>query len=151
MKCILMIIMLFAGMSQPLKYTGYTDFEDIPKEITVHLAKMGVDGTAILNSYESAYFNAVFEETLNGFDFTYKKVMFFRGSIEDKVDYFNDTRKRFHNNEGAIVNYFCAFDAVQKEKVGGYDAVIVCWSKFYTPAEDIVKFVTAKRKKTAKR
>ena len=31
------------------------------------------------------------------------------------------------------------FDAIQKEASGGYDAVIVYWSKFLLPTEDIVK------------
>ena len=31
------------------------------------------------------------------------------------------------------------FDAVQKEESGGYDAAIVCWSKFVIPIEEVVK------------
>ena len=79
MKYLAITMMLFSSINL---FGQVRNFNDIPKDILNQLDKMGVDGSSLLNSYESAYFNIVFKENLNGFDFTGKKEKLIR-YIED--------------------------------------------------------------------
>ena len=115
-------------------------FSDIPKGILSQLDRMGVDSTPLLDSCESDYFNVIFKDCLNGFDFTSKKVGFLlAGSKRNKKDYFDEERERFHNNSTTINSTLYIFNSSQKEESGGYDAAIVYWSKFLVSADKIVK------------
>ena len=51
--------------------------------------KTGVDNSLLLNNYESTYLNAIFKDSLNGFDFHGKKIGFIRNGGNSKVHYFN--------------------------------------------------------------
>ena len=116
------------------------NFNDIPKDILEQLDKMGVDNSSLLNSYESTYLNVIFKDSLNGFDFTNKNVGFIKaGSKRNKVEYFKEEKDRFYRNYTTINGYLQVFDTTQKEESGGYDAVIVYWSKFSIPTEKLVK------------
>lgn len=116
-------------------------FNDIPKDTLNQLDKMGVDGSSLLNSYESAFLNVIFKDSLKGFDFTNKKVGFIKISGEKgKIHYFDMQKEHFVDEKRPCDNgTLYIFDAIQKEASGGYDAVIVYWSKFLLPTEDIVK------------
>jgi hypothetical protein len=116
------------------------NFNDIPKEILEQLDKMGVDNSPLLNSYESAYLNVIFKDSLNGFDFTNKKIGFIKaGGKRDKADYFEGEKDRFYRNTTTTNGNLHIFDATQKEESGGYDAVIVYWSKRLIPTNDLIK------------
>jgi hypothetical protein len=137
MKYLAITIMLFSSIN----LCGQVrNFNDIPKDILTLLDKMGIDGSSLLNSYESAYFNVVFKENLKEFDFTGKKVGFiYSGARSNKKEYFDLERDRFNRNNTLNRGILYIFDTTQKEESGGYDAAIVYWSKFLTPVEKVVK------------
>ena len=112
------------------------EFPVIPTNILENLDKMGIDNSSILNDYEIEYLRFIFKIDAGDFNLVGKKV----GFLRSKKDYFEQTRERFYRNStlvGCSILYI--FDAIQKEASGGYDAVIVYWSKFLLPTEDIVK------------
>lgn len=116
------------------------DFGAIPEDILNQLDRMGVDSTPLLDSCESAYFNVIFKDSLNGFDFTNKKIGFIAaGRKRNKSDYFEEERERYHNNSTTINSTLYIFNASQKKESGGYDAAIVYWSKFLMPVDKVVK------------
>jgi hypothetical protein len=118
-------------------------FEDISKEILDHLDDMGISTSSLLNSYESEYFNIIFKNARNTFDFKDKKVGFITGSSgktqSNKKQYFDLERDRFHRKYTPSGGTLYIFNEVQKEESGGYDAVIVYWSKVLIPAKDLPK------------
>jgi len=114
-------------------------FEDVPKDILEHFNEMGTDTSIFLNKYEAAFLNAIFKDSLNGFDFTNKKVGFITaGSVRNKKKYFEEERTRFYNNSTTISSTLYIFNATQKKESGGYDAAIVYWSKFLLPVDKVV-------------
>lgn len=137
MKYLAIIVMLFSGMNL---FGQVRNFNDIPKDILNQLDKMGVDGSSLLNSYESAYFNVVFKDSLKGFDFTGKKVGFiYSGARSNKKEYFDLEKDRFNRNNTPNRGTLYIFDETQKKESGGYDAAIVYWSKRLIPIQDVVK------------
>jgi len=137
MKYLAITMMLFSSINL---FGQVRNFNDIPKDILNQLDKMGVDGSSLLNSYESAYFNIVFKENLNGFDFTGKKVGFiYSGARSNKKEYFDLEKDRFKRNNTPNRGTLYIFDETQKKESGGYDAAIVYWSKRLIPIQDVVK------------
>ena len=137
MKYLAIIVMLFSGINL---FGQVRNFNDIPKDILNQLDKMGVDGSSLLNSYEGAYFNVVFKVSLNGFDFTGKKVGFiYSGARSNKKEYFDLEKDRFKRNNTPNRGTLYIFDETQKKESGGYDAAIVYWSKRLIPIQDVVK------------
>ncbi|MFV0378270.1 MAG: hypothetical protein ACK5JD_13330 [Mangrovibacterium sp.] len=115
-------------------------FMDIQKDILEQMYKMGVDDSPLLNSYESAYFNEIFKENLNGFDFTGKKIGFiYSGSRSNKKEYFDLEKTRFNRDNTPNRGTLYIFVDTQKEESGGYDAAIVYWSKRLIPIQDVIK------------
>ena len=110
---------------------------DVPAEIASHLDKMG-DSSPLLNSYESAFLNAAFKDSLNGFDFTNKVVGFLQGG--DKTKYFDMQRKHLADKNSPLDNgTLYIFDENQKKESGGYDAAILFWNKSFVPKDKLVK------------
>jgi hypothetical protein len=137
MKYLTIMIMLLSNISL---FGQVRNFNDIPKETLEQLDKMGVDNSLLLNCYESAYFNIIFKDSLNGFDFTNKKIGFIKaGSKRNKSDYFKGEKERFYRNTTTTNGSLHIFNATQKAESGGYDAVIVYWSKRLIPITDLVK------------
>ena len=67
------------------------------------LEKTRVDNSLLLNNYESTYLNAIFKDSLNGFDFHGKKIGFIRNGGNGKVHYFDMQKrhiidKKLHND-----------------------------------------------------
>ncbi|WP_071147564.1 hypothetical protein [Bacteroides ihuae] len=116
-------------------------FEDIPKDVLKHLDKMGMDKSPIVNSPESDYFNMIFKDSRKDFDFEGKKVGFVTGStgkrISNKHDYFDIEKKRFLHTYSPNGGILYLFDESQKEKSGGYDAVIAYWCKVLLRIKDL--------------
>ena len=110
---------------------------DVPVEIMSFLDKMG-DSSPLLNSYESAFLNAVFKDPLSGFDFTNKVVGFFQGG--DKTSYFDMQRKHLADKNSPLDNgTLYLFDETQKKESVGYDAAILFWGKSFVPKDKLVK------------
>jgi len=138
MKYLAIIMMLFSSINL---FGQARNFNDIPKDILEQLDKMGVDGSPLLNSHESAFLNVIFKDSLKGFDFTNKQVGFIKISGEKgKIHYFDMQKKHFADEKHPCDNgTLYIFDAAQKEESGGYDAAIVYWSKRLIPIQDVVK------------
>lgn len=106
---------------------------------------LGVDNSPLLNEYESDYFNEVFKDSLNGFNFSGKKIGFiYSGAKSDKKEYFDLEKKRLKNGDSPNSGTLYIFDEAQKEESGGYDAVIVYWCKFYYSKEQVIKKLNSK-------
>lgn len=138
MKNILSIlIVLFLSMNL---YSQVRNYSDIPKYILDDLDKMGVDSLPLLNSYESAYLNVIYNDSLNGFDLTNKKIGFlYHGVRSSKEEYFKDVREWYYRNETTISESIYIFDETQKMESGGYDGAIVYWNKFLIPKNEIAR------------
>ena len=121
---------------------------NIPTEQRKQLDKIGVDDSTLLNSYESDFLNEVFKDSLKDFDFTWKKIGFFKGGNTEssKTDYFNMHKKHFSDEKSPCDNgYLYIFDEAAKKETGGYDAIIVYWTKFVVPKEKILKRLTKRK------
>lgn len=136
------ILLIFAMLSFGVNLFGQIpDFKDIPKNILEQLGKMGVNDSLLLNYYESAYFNLIFEKSRKDFDFTDKKIGFITGSSgktkSSKASYFKLEKDRFNHNYSPNGGTLYIFDEAQKKESGGYDAAIVYWSKVLLRQEDL--------------
>lgn len=120
-----------------------SSFNELPKDILEHMNKMGTEDSALLNNYESDYFNALLNDARKDFDFTGKKVGFITGTngktLSNKKKYFNKEYHRLKNNESPNDGMLYVFSTSQKEESGGYDAVIVYWCKVLLRIEDLPK------------
>lgn len=156
-KYLAITIMLFFSMSI---FGQVNSFKNIPTEILGNLDKTGVDKSALLNSYESEYFNVIFKDSKKDFDFTGKKVGFIAsayGKSKNKKNYFKKEKsqykkyKRTNLNYTPIVTTLYIFDETQKEESGGYDAAILyCRNlKFHTlqPEANVIKALKGDKKK----
>lgn len=139
MKYLTIIIMLLSNIDL---LGQVRSFNNIPKEVLEQLDKMGSDSSPFLNTYESEYFNIIFKDSLNDFDFTNKKIGFLKANIkQNKKIYFKEEKERFQNNSTIISSYLYIFDINSKKESGGYDAAVIYWSKFTIPIDKIVKIL----------
>ena len=75
------------------------NFNEISTDILSRLNKMGLDSSSLLNDAESAYFNELFKDSLNVFNFVGKKVGFIlSGTRSNKSEYFKEEKDRFNRN-----------------------------------------------------
>lgn len=135
MKQLLVTVMLLVSGTL---FGQVKNYSDIPKDILEQSDKMGVDNSNLLNSYESAYFNVVFKNSLNGFDFTNKKVYFFGpgGLVFSSKQFFFSNLKK---NNFVIHSDLYVLNESEKKDSGGYDAVITYWCKRIYSTKDLVK------------
>ena len=132
--------MNLSGQTQNHINIQVRNYNEVPKEILKNLDKMGIDANPLLNKYESAFFNVIFKDSINRFDFTNKKIVFLlAGNKRSKKEYFKDVKKWYNNDSTTVSSTLYIFNATQKEESGGYDAAIVYWSKFIIPVEKIVE------------
>ncbi len=138
MKYLVLTIMSFTFMNL---FGQVRNFNEVPEAILVNLDKMGIDNTPLLDSCESAFLNVIFKNSLDGFDFTDKKVGFIKISGDrGKVNYFEMQKKYFANKSQSCDNgILYILNTTQKKESGGYDAAIVYWSKFLLPVDKVVK------------
>jgi hypothetical protein len=143
MKFLIVLLMDFYYMSS---FGQVQIINDIPSDSLIRLDKTG-DESDFLNCYESSFLNAVFKDSLTHFDFTNKKVGFIMGaSKRSKKDYFNMQKKHLVDKKSPVDNgHLHIFSKTQKMESGGYDAVIVYWSKFVTPEQKVVERIRNKK------
>ena len=116
------------------------DFSEIPIEILEHLDKMGIDSFPLLNKYESEYFNFLYKDFREDFNFTEKKIGFLHDlSPSDKKEYFDQEKERFKQGVTTNNGKLYVFDEKQKEISGGYDAAIVYWCKMIISKDELTK------------
>ena len=133
MKYLAITMMLFSGINI---FGQARSCNDIPKDISNQLDKMGVDDLSLLNSYESAYFNVVFNENLNGFYFHGKKIAFITESsgtcIISKTEFFNTCINPWLAEGETPQIFMVKLTEEEKNKSGGYDVLVLSWVKVFT-------------------
>lgn len=100
--------------------------------------KCGLDNKATVNNYEAKYFNEVFKDRREEFDFSEKVIAFYTGSsgttMSTKSNYFNGLKNRdrggkeIHAWQSNGTQLLILTDK-EKKLSGGYDAILVSWSK----------------------
>ena len=119
------------------------DFDKIDKEIFKNIDSLGNDNNPKLTIYESDYFNQVFSIKRNDFNFTNKTIAFVTGSDgksqSDKKKYFDLERERISKEYSLNGGKLIIFNAKEKVQSGGYDAVILYWSKALPSKKSLLK------------
>lgn len=110
----------------------------------------GLDDNPILNDYEAAYFNDVFKSSKGDFDFRGKMVGFYKGpsgnTRSTKSDYFsgldggNGAENNRHLWQAGGTQLLMLTDE-EKELSGGYDVILVSWSKLRKEGKSRMKLV----------
>lgn len=113
-----------------------------------NLDSMGINNEPYLNIYEVNFFNSIFLKRRKEFDFNKKKVAFITGSsgktLSDKKKYFDLEKERlsrgYSGNGGALI----ILNEEQKQETGGYDAIVLYWSKILPTKKQFVKLLKQK-------
>ena len=130
----LILCMLFIFNSYLMGQEQLT--ENIPKDISDCLTKVGKDTLSTLNLCESKYLNCRFQKNKGTFDFCGKKVAFFKGN----TGMIQSTKKDFINIKGFLPlgsGQLIVFNENEARQVG-YNAVIVVASKKYLTKKEIL-------------
>jgi hypothetical protein len=141
MKNILFTIMF---LSSVCLFGQVQDFNEIPKDISEHLDKMGVDNFPTLNDCECKYLNFNYQKNKTTFDFCGKKIYFLRGNIgtikSTKIEYF-DRLKYFVYQKGFLPSDSSQLIIFNEDEVKktGYDAVIISRSKKKLTKKEVIK------------
>ncbi|MCR5361296.1 MAG: hypothetical protein K6E73_04735 [Bacteroidales bacterium] len=132
--------------------TNWEYHPDVTKE---QLEKMGLSNSPYLNEYESAFLNALFQDTTSyfykekiDFDFTNKKVYFYCFGERGKYYYFDMQKKYYENNmSGSCCNgTLYLFNDEEKKLMDGYDAAILYWQKVLYSKEKFFNFKQRRKK-----
>lgn len=93
---------------------------------------LGIDNSPLLNSAESNFLNEKLTNRRGYFDFSNKKIIFATGSsgttIENKIEHFNDW-ERSESDSFYVPVQLQILNEPEKTATGGYDAIVVTWSK----------------------
>jgi len=95
----------------------------------------GLDNSTTLNKHEVEYFNHSLEKQRKGsnFDFQNAKVGFAYGNfgkgLISKKEYFDRWGKDYFLKDSHVVNQLIILTEDEREDSGGFDAIIVSWSK----------------------
>jgi len=105
-----------------------------------NLYELGLDENPFLTKSESDYFNIKFNSFKPKYDFTNFKVGFFYGNngtkIQTKKEYFDSVKNRLGNCYSASYDYLVKLTKEEKVESGGYDIIIVSWSKIIPTAKE---------------
>ena len=114
------------------------------------IEKCGLDDHPKLESYEANYFNQVYEDKKGTFDFSGKVIAFYTGSAgttkSSKSNYFGGLRnttkgdKNIHAWQAGGTQLLILTNE-EKELSGGYDAILVSWSKLRKEGKSRTKLV----------
>ncbi len=112
--------------------------------------KCGLDDESNINTFEAKYFNEVFKDKRGNFDFTEKVIAFYTGSSgttqSNKSNYFNGLKKgskevRDIHSWQAGQTQLLILTKKEKELSGGYDAILISWSKILMSGKSRSKLV----------
>ena len=120
------------------------------------LPQMGQDSLLVLNECESNYLNILFQNRKGDFDFSGKKVAFFRGNTGtipcSKDNYFAVVKKGF-NMDSTLGLRFCGwvcFFEEEEAKQVGYDAVVFYGCKKNLSKKEVIKRLNKRTKRGTK-
>ncbi|GAB4185823.1 MAG: hypothetical protein Kow00108_23270 [Calditrichia bacterium] len=96
----------------------------------------GIDSISVLNNHESEFLNKYFITQRDTFNFKDKKIAFITGSsgntIGNKKDYFDAIREWKNKYNSRIHTSLIIITEEEKNKSGGYDAILIHWVKIFT-------------------
>ncbi|MFY0600785.1 MAG: hypothetical protein JXR03_14015 [Cyclobacteriaceae bacterium] len=101
----------------------------------VKIDSCGLNNSSVLNEFEIQYFKQELSKQLerHGFNLINKKIAFAQGNfgkgIITKQEYFNQWGRSYFNNNSHVVNQLIVLNAEERVNSGGYDAIIISWSK----------------------
>jgi hypothetical protein len=127
------------------------NIEDIGGEALNHIDSLGKDKNPKLTNYESRYLNIVFSNSKNDFDFTSKSVAFVTGNsgriISSKQQYFELEKHRIQQKSSLNGGTLLVLNEDEKVFSGGYDAVIIYWSKVLPKRKAVVNRLHGRSRK----
>ena len=101
----------------------------------IQVDSCGLNNSAELNKFEIQYFKQELSKQLkrNNFDLIDKKIGFAHGNFGKKIitkqEYFDSWGRSYFNNNSHVVNQLIILEAEERVNSGGYDAIIISWSK----------------------
>lgn len=128
-------------------------FQDYPKEMLLSLERLGKNDEQILTNEEGDYFNFIFQDQLGGFDFKGKRVGFMTLNLSNKSDYFKSELDNYNKgvNGYGIPVYAFILNESERNKSGGYDALVLFWRKKLIDKDSAVKSILRYDKKISKK
>lgn len=121
--------------------------------------KCGLDDSAQLNQFEAGYFNEVFKEEKADFDFSGKVVAFYTGSsgttASTKSNYFKVLSRSEEREDQSIHEWqaggtqLLILTHAEKEASGGYDAILISWSKLLKEGKSREKLINELKNRPA--
>jgi hypothetical protein len=115
----------------------------------------GIDSLTTLNRYEIQYFNQSLEKQRmrSNFDFEDKKVGFAYGNfgkgLISRKEYFTRWGKDYFKNDSHVVNQLIILTEMEKEQSGGFDAIIVSWSKILVSGKNKDRLIKKIKEKSS--
>ena len=93
-----------------------------------NIDSLGIDNNLLLNKYESEFLKNQLES--ESFDFTNKKVAYYLSlvGLQTKKEFFIDSKKHTNNGHNLSLQII-VLNSEEKIETGGFDAIIVAWSK----------------------
>jgi hypothetical protein len=102
----------------------------------VQLQDPYTNGDEKLNKQEAEILNSLLESSRDMFDFNGKKIVFVTGSsgsrILSKTDFFNTCVNPWIAKGDTPQIFMVLLTQQEKEKSGGYDAIVLSWVKIFT-------------------
>ena len=121
----------------------------------INIDSCGVDNSLGLNKYEVQYFNLELENQRKRFDFDFngKIIGFTYGNfgkgLLTKREYFDKWGKDYFKRDSSVSNQLIVLTEKEKNESGGYDAIIVSWSKIMLSRKDKNRIIKKLKEKTA--
>lgn len=116
----------------------------------INIDSCGLDSNAILNNHEIAYFNYHLGKK-HDFDFRNKKVAFTYGNfgkgVISKKDYFERWGREYYKLKSHVVDIPIILTDQEKIQSGGFDIIIVSWSKILPTGKSRQKLIKRVNKK----
>lgn len=110
----------------------------MPQKITAQIQTQSSisNGKEMLNTQEAELLNSLLKQSRNTFDFHGKKIAFITGSsgsrILSKADFFNTSVNPWLKNGETPQISMVKLTENEKNKSGGYDALVLSWVKVFT-------------------
>lgn len=101
----------------------------------IEIDSCGLNNSPKLNKYESAYFNQTIDNQRKRFDFNFndKSIAFAYGNYGNglitKDEYFEKWGRDYFIGNSSVYNQLFVLTAEEIKESGGFDAIIVSWSK----------------------
>ena len=107
--------------------------------ICQNLDRLGLNDNSLLNSHKSTFLNEQLEKQCQRaeFDFSAKQIGFATGhgpknyDILTKSEFFKEAKAFYNSTNSHLSNLILVvFTEQEKQESGGYEAVVVSWSRF---------------------